>query len=81
MARILDEKEKEAASLARILEEKKKESTDRDHYDKALADRLSIVAEGLAGDRLEPTCVVLLFDVLDFIVTLSIIHRCPWHVY
>ena len=49
MARVLDEKEKEAASLARNLEEKK-ESTDRDHYDKALADRLNIVAEGLAGN-------------------------------
>ena len=50
MARVLDEKEKEAASLARNLEEKKKESADRDHYDKVLADRLSIVAEGLAGN-------------------------------
>ena len=48
MARVLDEKEKAAASLTRILEEKEKESTARDHYDKALADRLSIVAEGLA---------------------------------
>ena len=50
MARVLDEKEKEAASLACILEEKKKESADRDHYDKALVDRLSIVAEGLTGN-------------------------------
>ena len=58
LARILDEKEKESASLARTLKEKEKESAARDHYDKALADRLSIVAEGLAGDRLKSTCVV-----------------------
>ena len=50
MARILDEKEKEAASLALALKEKEKESVARDRYDKALADRLSIVAEGLAGN-------------------------------
>ena len=50
MARVLVEKEKEAASLALALEEKKKESVARDRYDKALADCLSIVAEGLAGN-------------------------------
>ena len=50
MARILDEQEKKAASLARDLEEQKKESANQDHYDKTLADRLSIVAEGLAGN-------------------------------
>ena len=50
MARVLDEQEKKAASLAHDLEEQKKESANRDHYDKTLADRLSIVAEGLAGN-------------------------------
>ena len=48
MAHVLDEKK--VTSLARMLEEKKKESVDRDHYDKALVDRLSIVAEGVAGN-------------------------------
>ena len=50
MACVLEEQEKKAASLARDLEEQKKESSNRDHYDKTLADRLSIVAEGLAGN-------------------------------
>ena len=54
MARVLDEQEKKAASLARDLEEQKKESANRDHYDKTLADRLSIVAEGLAGNFRRP---------------------------
>ena len=48
MAHILDEKG--GASLALALKEKEKESVARDRYDKALADRLSIVAEGLAGN-------------------------------
>ena len=50
MARILDEQEKKAASLARDLEEQKKESANREQYDKTLADRLSTVAEGLASN-------------------------------
>ena len=50
MARVLDEHEKKMASMARELEEQKKESANRDHYDKTLSDRLSIVAEGLAGN-------------------------------
>ena len=49
-ARVLDEQQKKAASLAHELEEQKKESANRDHYDKTLSDRLSIVAEGLAGN-------------------------------
>ena len=50
MARVLDEHEKKEASLARELEEQKKASANREHYDKALTDRLSTVAEGLAGN-------------------------------
>ena len=46
--------EKENAALKRALEEKDKETAARDQYDKALADRLSIVAEGLAGDKFKP---------------------------
>ena len=54
MARVLEEQEKKAAALAHDLEEKEKESANRDHYDKTLADRLSIVAEGLAGNFHRP---------------------------
>ena len=52
----------ENASLARILEEK--ETAARDKYDKALADRLSIVAEGLAGNAfgLAPRALCFMFS-------------------
>ena len=50
MARVLDEHEKKMASMARELEEQKKESANREQHDKALADRLGLVAEGLAGN-------------------------------
>ena len=63
MARVLDEQEKKAASLARDLEEQKKESANLDHYDKTLADRLSIVAEGLAGNFIDCALRALLFFV------------------
>ena len=63
LARILDEKEKEAASLALALEEKKKEPVARDRYDKALTDRLSIVAEGLAGNFVDPDRRASLFCI------------------
>ena len=57
--------EKENAALKRSLEEKDKETTARDPYDKALADRLSIVAEGLAGDKLNLACEALCFVISD----------------
>ena len=50
MARVLDEHEKKMASMARELEEQKKETASREQRDKTLADRLSLVAEGLAGN-------------------------------
>ena len=50
MARVLDEHEKKMASMARELEEQKKESANREQHDKSLADRLSLVAETLAGN-------------------------------
>ena len=85
MARVLDEKEKEAASLALTLKEKEKESTSlaltleeikkeyaaRDHYDKALADRLGIVAEGLAGNSV---------DLARRASLLYIFGSCPSHL-
>ena len=43
--------EKENANLKRALGEKEKETTARDQYEKALFDRLSIVAEGLSGNN------------------------------
>ena len=52
MARVLDEHEKKTASMARELEEQKKETANREQQDKSLADRLSVVAEGLAGNFL-----------------------------
>ena len=50
MARVLDEHEKKMASMTRELEEQKKETASREQNDKILADRLSLVAEGLAGN-------------------------------
>ena len=50
MARVLDEHEKKIASMALELEGQKKEAASREQRDKALADRLSLVAEGLAGN-------------------------------
>ena len=50
MARVLDEHEKKMASMARELEEQKKETASQEQRDKTLADRLSLVAEGLAGN-------------------------------
>ena len=52
MTRVLDENEKKTASMARELEEHKKETSNREQHDKSLADRLSVVAEGLAGNFL-----------------------------
>ena len=52
MTRVLDEHEKKTASMARELEEHKKETANREQHDKSLADRLSVVAEGLAGNFL-----------------------------
>ena len=49
MARVLDEHEKKMDSMARELEEQKKEAASREQHDKTLADRLSLIAEGLAG--------------------------------
>ena len=45
--------EKDNAALKRALDEKDKETAARDLYDKALADRLSIVAEGLSGNNFD----------------------------
>ena len=49
LARILEEHEKKMESMARELEEQKKEAASREQHDKTLADRLSLIAEGLAG--------------------------------
>ena len=49
LARILEENEKRMESMARELEKQKKEAASREQYDKTLADRLSLIAEGLAG--------------------------------
>ena len=49
MARVLDEHEKKMASMTRELEEQKKETASREQNE-ILADRLSLVAEGLAGN-------------------------------
>ena len=57
--------EEENAALKRSLEEKDKETAARDQYEKALADRLSIVAEGLAADRLNFACEAFCFDISD----------------
>ena len=61
--------EKENAALKRSLEEKDKETAARDQYDKALADRLSIVAEGLAGNAFDlarrTLCCLFSDHVLD----------------
>ena len=50
MARVLDEHEKKMASMARDLEEQKKEYANREQHNKTLADRLGLIAEGLAGN-------------------------------
>ena len=57
--------EKENAALKRALEEKDKETAARDQYDKALADRLSIVAEGLAGNKFDLARGALCFGISD----------------
>ena len=57
--------EEENDALKRSLEEKDKETAARDQYDKALADRLSIVAESLAGDGIILACEAFCFDISD----------------
>ena len=64
LARILQEHEKKMESMARELEEQKKEAASREQHDKTLTDRLSLIAEGLAGIFLSYVLVKL--SVLRF---------------